>query len=200
MVNTQRARITKLARDTLIRAWRLDSGVWSTPESAVHDLLPIPVERIAKQLFGLDVELVPSISSERRGFEIAAMLDVHNKKVTLADASTHSVGEQNLSLAHELCHYIKHRALLPTIYRERMSKGYEIDDRKRPQIEREADWFAVDFTMPERLIASAFHGRYGLPISLDQVDEQLVYWLEAGTVSGSQFLTFASEESTISGT
>lgn len=177
----RRAEVTALARSTLIRAWRPTSGVWSSAELAVRHLTPIPVEKIAKQLFGLDVEWVPSISSEHTGLEISACLDIPRHLITIANGPGHTLGEQHITLAHEIYHYIRHRGLSQTVYRERMMKGNEIDDWTRPLREREADWFAVDFTMPEGLVTGAFHDRYGVPIPLDLVDEQLVYWLESGT-------------------
>ena len=181
MGDYRRVEVAALARSTLIRAWRPESGVWSTPELAVRNLLPIPVEKIAKQLFDLKIESVPSISAEHSSLDIAAILDIPRKEITIADGLGHSAGERILTLAHEIYHYLKHRNLAQTVYRERMMRGNEIEDWRKSLRERQADWFAVEFTMPERLVAAEFHDRYGVPISLDDVDEQLVYWLEAGT-------------------
>jgi hypothetical protein len=96
-------RIAKLARQSLIQAWRPESGVWSTPSSAIADLLPIPVQRIAERVHKLSVEFA-EIPQERAGFETSAMLYLAEKLAVVSESLP--VDQRQFAISHEIGHFV----------------------------------------------------------------------------------------------
>lgn len=145
MNDRRRAEITTLARTALIRAWRPDSGVWSLPSTAARDLLPIPVDRIARTIFGLNVVLVQSLPCGTDGLEPVAALYFDRNRIEVVD--TLPLRERAFSVAHEIGHFEMHAGSLPRVYRERLALGHDLGGWRRPPMEREADWYSVTLTI-----------------------------------------------------
>ena len=100
---------------------------------------PINAESLAEFYFGLDFDC--DILSD----DTAAALSVVEKKIYMnelfANKFSSNVGFKNFTVAHELGHWVLHRNSI---------------SKRSPEIEREADLFAVYLLMPETFVRDAF--------------------------------------------
>ena len=96
---------------------------------------PISAERLAEFYFDLDIEW-----RRLENDNVAAALSVSEKKIYINELIT-NIGLRNFTVAHELGHWVLHRNLI---------------GKRSPQIEREADIFAVYLLMPEEMIREEF--------------------------------------------
>jgi len=103
---------------------------------------------------------------------VIGQLDMARKSVTVAD--TMSLNEQKFTAAHEIGHILIHKDHGDmTMHRERPQLG---DNKNRPPREKEADYFAACFTMPEKQIKTEFCRRFGPSLPL-RIDDRLAWFL-----------------------
>lgn len=107
---------------------------------------------ISAQLIGFDCSEVPSLGEEYKNgtlYEVAGIIDNRNKKIQVSLQFSSDV--RNFTLAHELGHAFLHRE--NGLHRDKPLDGAKLAFNKT---EREADIFATEFLMPEKLLRERF--------------------------------------------
>lgn len=153
---SRRQVIQKRARYVQLELWNKRSELWShdVPQSPIEVLQP----GVGLKLAGFEIESRDFLGDEwDRGVrtEVAGLLDRDLAKVYISTRQSRVV--QNFTAAHELGHAllhphvdVKHREL--PMDGPRGGSSWE---------EREADWFASEFLMPEKQVRREFASRFG---------------------------------------
>jgi Zn-dependent peptidase ImmA (M78 family) len=107
---------------------------------------------IAAQLIGFNCEEVSSLGKgylNNNSFEVAGIIDNKQRKIQVS--TQFPIEVRNFTLAHELAHAVLHRE--SGLHRDMPLDGTKLSSN---ETEREADIFATNFLMPEKLIRSVF--------------------------------------------
>ncbi len=119
------------------------------------------------------MELRNEFTLRRDGYETAALLDPQAKKIAVAEKFGLEIAR--FTGAHELGHAVLHPGNV--MRRDRPIEGLRWNDRSpRPQIEREADFFAGCFLMPRKPVISVFEENFEIKTPL-VIDETTAFWL-----------------------
>lgn len=123
--------------------------------------LPVPVELIVSNSFGLRIRLVddmtaaPGLAGERSE-NVSGLLLVADGEIWVNAAEARQwEGRRRFTIGHELGHYVMHQEdAKPTIFcrKVEVEDGPEVADRASMSTEREADAFAAAMLMPEHLV------------------------------------------------
>ncbi len=167
-----RERATLLLR----QAWLEEAVI---PQSLTSPLGIIEPVLLAEKLLHVEF-LEPEVPPE--GSEIAGYID--REKNTIAVARR--VGNLRLPLevrrftaAHEVGHWLLHPG---TVYFRDMALSGPGQERNRPFEELEADHFAAEFLMPEKILREEFRKRHGtMSLAAGPIDEHLALRLSYGT-------------------
>jgi len=144
------------AREMLVLLWRQKDKLWK--EGAPIDPVDLIDPEKALGLLGYDVILVDYLGEYYSGsdkFEVAGEIDKKAKKVRICrnlPRQTHM-----FTMAHELGHAILHEGL--SLHRDKPVDGFSGIGRNKK--EKEADRFAVNFLMPEKLVQERFEQAFG---------------------------------------
>ena len=143
------------ARFLQLELWNKRFDLWSrdVPESPIDILQP----GVALMSRGFSVETRESLGEEWESglrAEVAGIVDRERRTVYVSAKYPFVV--QNFTLAHELAHVILHPHV-DVKHRELPKDG---PGRQKGWEEREADWFATAFLMPERQIRKEFSRRF----------------------------------------
>lgn len=151
-ISTQRWDIEESANRLLRYRWEQHGG------KGVDPILMINVKAAAEALGISLIEVDPMglITTEAGEAEIAATLDRHQKTIRISTRPDKRT--QNFTAAHELGHWILHR---DQIQYHRDLPVIDSRTRSHSPIERQANWFAVAFLMPSRLVKRKFRERFG---------------------------------------
>lgn len=142
--------IQQLASSMHALIWknRKHIGFDDQPKNLTEMLNP----EIAARLIGFDCNEVSSLGEEYRNgslFEVAGIIDNRNKKIQVSLQFPPEV--MNFTLAHELGHAMLHRE--NGLHRDKAMDGAKLSFN---ETEREADIFATEFLMPEKLMKKQF--------------------------------------------
>lgn len=152
------------ARFLQLSLWNRRHDLWErdVPAEPIDVLQP----GVALELQGFSVESRSSLGEEwDRGLrsEVAAVVDRERRKVYMS--SRYPLVVQNFTAAHELGHVILHPHI-DVKHREFPKDG---PSSQRDWEEREADWFASEFLMPEKQVRLEFAKRFGrIPFHLNE--------------------------------
>jgi hypothetical protein len=153
---TRQQIVRNRARFLQLALWNRRSELWAqdVPETPIDVLQPA----VALKLNGFNIESRYSLGEEwDRGLraEVAAMIDRGEQKVYVS--SRYPFVVQNFTIAHELGHVVLHPHI-DVKHRELPKDG---PGRQNDWEEREADWFATEFLMPEKQVRLEFQRRFG---------------------------------------
>jgi hypothetical protein len=154
--------VTISSRDMLRKAWahwpdhsqeRINAIAFlqKAPRIAIENVMKFTLEEplgIARP----DLEKLQTTS----GSKILGFFDRRERRVVVIRDTREDI--RRFTTAHELAHIALHPDLL--LHRDRAIAGCE-SPCTRPTVEREADAWAADFLMPERMIKREFQERYG---------------------------------------
>lgn len=119
----------------------------------------------------LNYEIRDHIGAERGGAgEYAAAGTLDRRRNTIAISSRFDYPIQRFTAAHEIGHFILHPKVgIEVAHRDRPVFG--IQGSGRPQVEREADYFAACLLVPLKLLQKQFELRFGTkkPLPLNDV-------------------------------
>jgi hypothetical protein len=123
--------------------------------------LPVPVEQIVSNSFGLLIRLVedmtraPGLAAERSE-NVSGLLLVADGEIWVNAAEARQwEGRKRFTIGHELGHYVMHQERArPTIFCRKVEVEEDLEGAGRVSIpvEREADAFAAAMLMPEHLV------------------------------------------------
>src|SRR5690242_6995733 len=105
MTIAQEEKARYAAREILRSLWRRRSEIWSIPPS-LADLVPIPVETIARKVLGLSLDEPEEIDSDRPGFQTAGLLDRNARRIVAAQKYRYEW--RRFTIAHEIAHWVLH--------------------------------------------------------------------------------------------
>lgn len=125
---------------------------------------PVPVERVATSLLGLfvdeadDLRTLPGAPADQG--RLSGMLDAEEMVVWVdRGEARRSPGRRRFTIAHEIGHLVLHVPVVKEVFYDRPADIREVDDgppgEELPELrrrEREANVFARELLMPERLV------------------------------------------------
>ena len=144
--------IEKAARQLAHAIYQQRDSLW--PEGAPDDPVQLLDPEKAFYLLGYQYQEVDSLGEIKPGLEVTGIIDKDNRRVTSSRRVLPLV--RNFTMAHELGHAIMHRQ--SGLHRDQPIDGGAAI--KRDPIEKEADYFAACFLMPEKLVRSVFAQRF----------------------------------------
>lgn len=131
---------------------------------------------------GITVRHVSSLGEMDADGERAEVAGVFDRDRLEVAVSSRFVGEnQRFTLAHELGHFVLHAGT--GLHRDRALDGSGVSRPSSPQ-ERESDYFAAAFLMPEKLVRQEFERRFGT--QRFELNEATAFGLGDGGSSGSR--------------
>jgi hypothetical protein len=130
---------------------------------------PVPVERVAGSLLGLfideaeDIRALPGAPTDQG--RLSGMLDAEEMVVWVdRGEARRSPGRRRFTIAHEIGHLVLHVPVVKGAFYDRPADIREIEDdaadKELPELrrrEREANVFARELLMPERLVNEQAH-------------------------------------------
>lgn len=137
---------------------------------------PVPVERVASSLLGLfideadDLRTRPGAPSDQG--RLSGMLDPEEMIIWVdRGEARRSAGRRRFTIAHEIGHLVLHVPVAKEAFYDRPADIREIDEdpagEELPELrrrEREANLFARELLMPERLVNEQAHATgFNLP-------------------------------------
>lgn len=145
----------------------------SARQLSLAELIPVPVERIARSLLGFELEEPEEINSERLGYETAGFMDRTSSRIVVAQKYPYPW--RRFTIAHEIAHVVLHPEI--SYHRDRPLSGGEQANNSRPPEEQEADKFASELLMPSEVLAGYFTAAFGGPIDGRVLTPALTSWL-----------------------
>jgi hypothetical protein len=174
--NATRDSLRASARGLLLKLWNSRERIYGRPveESA---LIPVPTEVIVRSLLSVELEEPEEIVSERRGYEVAGLMDRAANRIVVAQK--YKPEWRRFTMAHEIAHWVIH----PNVkyHRDRPITGAESSDAGRSEEEQEADFFASELVMPVKPLTKYFGQLFGQRIDGSIQDHSLSTWLSVGT-------------------
>ncbi len=171
------------ARETLVDLYGRRQEIWLDPPSPLDMIEPSIIAR----LWGLDYQEPEEIyfgddshPDEKLPSRIAGFMDPLTKRIAVARSL--SLGVRRFTAAHELAHYDLHANEQQVLFRDLPVSGAERSFRNRPIIEKEADAYAAELLMPEKLLCKEFHWYFGTEsLAGTKPSKDLTEWLTIGT-------------------
>jgi len=144
--------IAKAARQLAHSTYIERDNLWpeGVPEEPVQLLNP----EKAFYLLGYAYHEVDTLGEIEPGVDVAGIIDKDKKEVFIS--RRYPVAVRNFTAAHELGHAIMHQQ--SGLHRDKPIDGST--GGQRDSIEKEADYFAACFLMPEKLLRSVFAQRF----------------------------------------
>ncbi|MGH3005447.1 MAG: ImmA/IrrE family metallo-endopeptidase [Gaiellaceae bacterium] len=127
--------------------------------------LPVPVEAIAEDLLGLSV-------GESESLEVSGMLLAAERQVWLN--ATEVAPRRRFTLAHEVGHWVCQCLEGRTAPVD--CRADEVGVSEGRALEREANVFAAELLMPERLVRERFSGSVADASACFGVSEEAIHW------------------------
>lgn len=148
--------IQKRARYLQLELWNRRAELWrqDVPQSPLDVLQP----GVGLRISGFEIESRDFIGDDWEcgtHVEVAGLLDREIGKVFIS--SRYSRVVQNFTAAHELGHALLH----PHVDVQHRELPVDGPRGQSSWEEREADWFATEFLMPEKQVRKEFAGRFG---------------------------------------
>jgi hypothetical protein len=148
--------IQQRARYLQLELWNRRAELWTheVPQSPLDVLQP----GVGLKLAGFEIESRDFLGDEwDRGVhtEVAGLLDRDLGKVFISTRQSRVV--QNFTAAHELGHALLH----PHVDVKHRELPMDGPRGRSSWEEREADWFATEFLMPEKQVRKEFANRFG---------------------------------------
>lgn len=165
-------KIQQEAREVQKLIWSRRHEIW--PEGSPQPIRMLEPE-IAAHALGVNFEFHQElILLNRRSskYEIAGLLDRQARKIAVAEQFPDET--VRFTGAHEIGHWVLHED--ETMHRDRPVKGLDGEMLVRPQKEKEADYFAACFLMPEKLVIEAFESTF-MASGQFIFDDTAAFWL-----------------------
>jgi len=155
--------IERAAHALHLDLWHRRHELWAEPPADAVDLIDIGK---ALELVGYRLELRDSLGFQvaRKGqIEVAGLIDRDRRLVAVSNQFS------GPSLAFTMAHELGHAVLHPEGGGVHRDRSRDVPGLPRDADEVEADLFAVQFLMPERLVRERFEARFGrAPFVLDE--------------------------------
>lgn len=172
----RKIQIEMLTRELQHEMWRDRAQL--RPDYHPNHVCPLKVfePEVAALFLGLEYEALPTLGrfgDHHNRFELAGLLDRHQKKMLVSRAPMFSIEAQRFTGAHEIGHYQLHQNQVA--FRERPISKYSHNTPQDP-MEQEANFFAACFLMPRYLVMKRFAQIFGSKVPVT-VDATLAWYL-----------------------
>jgi Zn-dependent peptidase ImmA (M78 family) len=144
--------IAKAARQLAHSTYIERDSLW--PEGAPEEPVQLLNPEKAFYLLGYAYHEVDTLGEIESGVDVAGIIDKDKKEVFIS--RRYPVAVRNFTAAHELGHAIMHQQ--SGLHRDKSIDGST--GGQRDPFEKEADYFAACFLMPEKLLRSVFAERF----------------------------------------
>lgn len=144
--------VAKAARQLAHSTYIERDSLW--PEGAPEEPVQLLNPEKAFYLLGYAYYEVDTLGEIEPGVDVAGIIDKDKKEVFIS--RRYPVAVRNFTAAHELGHAIMHQQ--SGLHRDKPIDGSA--GGQRDSIEKEADYFAACFLMPEKLLRSVFAERF----------------------------------------
>jgi Zn-dependent peptidase ImmA (M78 family) len=144
--------IAKAARQLAHSTYIERDSLW--PEGAPEEPVQLLNPEKAFYLLGYAYHEVDTLGEIEPGVDVAGMIDKDKKEVFIS--RRYPVAVRNFTAAHELGHAVMHQQ--SGLHRDKPIDGST--GGQRDSIEKEADYFAACFLMPEKLVRAVFAERF----------------------------------------
>mgnify|MGYP000453360280 CR=1 FL=1 len=171
----QRASVEKSAHALQRELWKHRKSIFGSTE--VKPLTVID-PKAAATILGLTMEEVnplPWATNESGNFEVAGLFNRAEKRISISNRLPRSTWR--FTASHELGHYILHPGVVE-LHRDKPLDGSE-DVLAPNAVERQANWFAAAFLMPQKLVTQEFVARFGTALPL-KISKDIAFGLARG--------------------
>jgi hypothetical protein len=163
-VNTKE--IEKRASNLQRELWARRSEFW--PDRAAPSYFDVLDPELAAFHLGVNFALCETLGrfgSPEDQFEVAGSIDRYRNQISISRKFRPDI--MRFTAAHEIGHWLLHPGAEQ--HRDRPINGLDASSkRKRGTTEREADYFATCFLMPERLVRRTFVRLFGKDLTFDE--------------------------------
>lgn len=149
--------IESLVRNLHRRIWHERENLW--PEGPPADPVDMLDPSVAASLLGFQFEYGDVIGETRQAghdLDVAGLIDQSSKVIRVSPQHSRSV--LKFTGAHEIGHAVLHPSM-GSVHRDRPVDG-SVSGRNKTELE--ADRFAVNFLMPEKLVKERFRAIFGV--------------------------------------
>jgi IrrE N-terminal-like domain len=165
-------KIATSARDLQRDIWKDRERLFPSVNVQPRDVLSPCVAAKFLGLNYIEDDLTISFPDTGGRFRIAGLISRQSQTIAVSTAFPRDV--VRFTGAHEIAHWIHHPNQV--MHRDRPLSGTHLRSEGRPLFEREADYFAACFLMPERLLVQEFQARFGNSPQL-VIDETVAFHL-----------------------
>jgi len=178
MDDTRSRFIREKARDLAVEVFRLRYEIWpSQPPPPLEMIEPSIIAKVLKVRYHEPAEIV-ALSTEIPGVALpmrfAGYMDPLTNTVAVARNLPFEMAR--FTGAHELGHFLLHKDK-KILYRDLPLSGDERGDRHRPPVEQEADLFAAELLMPEKIVRQTFLHYFHKERFHGKPNEEMAHWL-----------------------
>ncbi len=173
MVAHNKIEIAEEARNLQLNIWKHRGEFWPNDKVSPFNCL---APAIAAQYLGYTYEAIKEFGDARftKG-GIVGLLNRPTKKIIVS--AKLPMAEQRFTGMHEVGHVLLHKQHKDLdMHRERPVIGGRYNAYKRDTREKEADYFASCFLMPEKLVIEEFKKRFGSKIPL-HIKDDVAWWI-----------------------
>lgn len=157
--------IQETARQLQVELWEQRADIWPAREPSPFEILD---PELAAAHLGIGYALNESLGkfgSRGMQFEVAGSLDRQRRIISIS--RRFPSGTMRFTAAHEIGHWLLHPGEM--MHRDKPVKGLETGlQYNRPEQEKEADYFATCFLMPEKLVRRTFERLFGRNLAFDE--------------------------------
>jgi Zn-dependent peptidase ImmA (M78 family) len=164
--------IEGVVKDFHLTIWRNQDALWPGGRPGVIDMLD---PYVGCHLLDIAYEEFDSLTSpfsfRGKGFRVAGLMDRHANKIAISNE--YSESSKRFTLAHELGHWLLHPG--ETHHRDR-AIDHHADNAGLSLEEREANYFAACYLMPEKLMRTEFEAHFSTKVPF-RFNETTAFWL-----------------------
>ena len=160
-------------------AYKLQKEIWENKDVLWPNLKPSLINMLhpkeACRLLGINYQEFDSLGRfgyKGSRFESAGIINRKTKEIAVSNKFKSEM--IRFTAAHELGHWILHPNEI--MHHDRPINNLEFFNEKRPDSEREADYFAACFLMPYKLLKTKFEETFLTNVPL-HIDENTAFWL-----------------------
>nr|WP_320166315.1 ImmA/IrrE family metallo-endopeptidase [uncultured Methylophaga sp.] len=158
--------INEQARNLLLEIWKEKERIWPNQQKTPIEIINV---QAAAQILGVNYLELPNLGDQRfalkgRQYAVAGLLDRQANKIAVSTEHTPEI--TRFTGAHEIGHFLMHPG-------EVMHRDMPLDGSskigQRNEREKEADYFAACFLVPEKLLLYHFNKQFlgNVPFAFD---------------------------------
>ncbi|MCB2427984.1 ImmA/IrrE family metallo-endopeptidase [Methylophaga pinxianii] len=163
-------------------AYELQKAIWYEKEKLLPNQQPTALEllkpELAAKILGLRYQTYQDLGNQKFSFKgqrykVAGLIDRQQKVIGVLEDKPESM---KFTGAHEIGHWLLHPNEI--MHRDRPISSNYLNQEQKPQLEKEADYFAACFLMPPKLLKNCFMNSFCLNNMPFIFDEHTAFHLD----------------------